>query len=162
MQQLRAKTDRRVTPDLCARRLLGGVPAIMRFIHHQMRQNRRAELTVPQFRALVFVKLSEDTSLSAMAAHLGVSPPAASRMVEVLVKRRLIERRAQPGDRRRISLSLTGRGRRVLRFTFDATRKAMARSFSSLSQPELAKIVSAMQILGRVFAPKDYPQGPPP
>ena len=155
MQPLQKATIWKVSPDLCARELLAGVPAIMRFIRHQMRRNRQVELTVPQFRALVFLTHAEDASLSAMAEHLGLSLPAASRMVELLVKRGLMERRAQPNDRRRVSLSLTRRGRETFQTAFAATQVALSRSFGSLSRRELTQIVAAMQILNRVFTPEN-------
>ncbi|HEY3241717.1 MAG TPA: MarR family transcriptional regulator, partial [Phycisphaerae bacterium] len=111
MQPLRVANVSRIGPERCARELLAAVPAIMRFIRQEMRGHRQRPLTVPQFRSLVFLNMHEDASLSAVAEHVGLSLPAASRLVELLVKRGFIERRARSNDRRSVALTLTGRGR---------------------------------------------------
>lgn len=123
----------------------------MRFLRDQIRRNRQSELTVPRFRALIFISQNEKPSLSAMAEHLGLSLPATSRMIEVLVKRGLVERRARHGDRRCVCLSLTAAGRAALRIAFAAAQAALARRFGALSARELALVSRALGILSRVF-----------
>lgn len=155
MQPLRVGNNGPASPDLCARELLAGVPLIMRFIRHEMRRNRQAGLTVPQFRALIFLSHSDDASLSAMAEHVGLSLPAASRMVDLLVRRGLLARREQPADRRRVSLSLTPAGREAFESAWAATQKAMAQVFGSLTCRELTQVKQALGALNRVFAPEN-------
>lgn len=133
---------------------MASVPAVMRFIRAQMRGHRGALLTVPQFRTLVFLSHTDDASLSALAEHLGLSLPATSRMVDVLVKRGLLQRKAGSGDRRRVSLSLTGRGRAAFRAARKATQAALARRFLTLAAHELTQVSQALAILNRVFAPE--------
>jgi len=135
------------------------VPVMMRFLRQQMRRHRRMGLTVPQFRALIFVSHNGDASLSAMADHIGISPPAASRMVELLVQRGLMRRLARPKDRRCVSLSLTPRGRAAFRKALRATQVALTRRFEKLSKRELAVVSGAMEILGRLFDAPGIPQG---
>jgi DNA-binding MarR family transcriptional regulator len=156
MQQLHHATVNGATAEGCARDLLGGVHYIMRFIRGQMRRHRRVGLSVPQFRALVFIDLNEDTSLSALAEHVGLSLPAASRMVDLLVRRGLMQRQARPDNRRSICLSLTAPGKTALRRAFQATQRAMARRFKALSARDLARVSDAMHVLAGVFGP-----GPP-
>ena len=155
MQPLQRVTTREALPAVCADELLAAVPAVMRFIRQEMRRNRPAGLTVPQFRALIFLSHDDDPSVSAMAEHLGLSLPAVSRMVQLLVKRGLMERQASPADRRRVSLSLTRQGRRTFQLAFDATRAALAAAFTNLPRAELAGTISAMQVLNRLFATGD-------
>jgi DNA-binding MarR family transcriptional regulator len=126
----------------------------MRFIRHEMRTHRQAQLSVPQFRALVFLNVTDDPSLSAMAEHIGISLPAASRMVDMLVKRGLLERRVGATDRRRVSLSLTARGRKRYRRAHRETQAALARRFGVLSAAEQGLVRQAMQLLTRVFGPE--------
>ena len=142
----------RISPDTCAHEILAGVPSVMRFIRCQMRGHRRAELTVPQFRALVFLSQNEESSLSAVAAHLGLSLPATSRLAEVLVQRGLMERQSGSNDRRRVSLSLTGRGRAAYQAALRATQAAIARRCDTLTAEELSQVAQAMGILNRVFS----------
>jgi DNA-binding MarR family transcriptional regulator len=155
MQQLQAATDKPVSADRCARELLSGAPPIVRFLRDQIRGNPQTELTVPHFRALIFISQNEKPSLSAMAEHLGLSLPATSRMVQVLVKRGLVERRSRDGDRRCVSLSLTRSGRAALKVAYQAAQEALARRFEMLSTRELAAVSRALGLLGRVFAPEN-------
>jgi DNA-binding MarR family transcriptional regulator len=153
MQQLQDATTREpASADGCARELLAAAPAVMRFIRREMRRHRQAGLTVPQFRALIFVSHTDGASVSAVAEHLGLSVPAASRMVTVLVKRGLMKRQSPSHDRRRVSLSLTRRGDAAFRKAHAATRVALARSLDVLPPKELSRIRRAMRAVGRVFA----------
>ncbi len=132
----------------------------MRFIRSKMRQHREAGLSVPQFRALIFLSTHEDSSLSAMAEHLGLSLPAASRLVQLLVQRGLMERRPDAGDRRRVSLSLTRRGSRAFRAAHAATQAALARSLRALSAQQSGQISVAMRLLSELFSREFAPDQP--
>jgi DNA-binding MarR family transcriptional regulator len=152
MQRLQDITNSHAAADRCARELLTSALAVMRFIRSRMRAHRRAGLSVPQFRALVFLSQHDEASLSALAEHVGLSLPAASRMVDLLVGRRMLERRTNVGDRRRVSLSLTGRGRATFQAALRATQVALAGRFATLSSRELARISRVMGVLERMFA----------
>ena len=153
MQPLRTTTVERPSPKRCARELLASAPAVMRFIRCQMRGHRQAQLTVPQFRALVILSHVGDASLSALAEHLGLSRPAASRLVEGLVRRGLLQRRPQAGDRRCVVLRLTRRGWAAYRAALRNMQAAMARRFDALSQRELALVSRALGILSHPGVP---------
>ena len=127
----------------------------MRFVRAEMRAHRQALLTVPQFRALVFVSYHEHSSVTALAEHLGLSLPAASRMVEILVQRGFVRRSARAGDRRCVRLSLTRRGAAAFHTAHHATQAALVRRFRALTESDLAVVTRAMAILGRLFAAKD-------
>jgi DNA-binding MarR family transcriptional regulator len=162
MQRLRRLTNGNAAADGCARELLASALSVMRFIRAHMRAHRRAGLSVPQFRALVFLSQHEEASLSALAEHVGLSLPATSRMVEQLVRRQLVQRQARSSDRRCVSLSLTGRGRDTFQVALQATQVALAGRFATLSLRELSRVSRAMGILDRVFAvencrPHDHP-----
>jgi DNA-binding MarR family transcriptional regulator len=158
MQPLQDATTARALPQACARSLLGGVHVLMGFIRHEMRHNRRAGLSVPHFRALVLLSHTGDASVSAMAEHLGLSLPAASRLADVLVRRGLLARQSQVGDRRRVLLSLTSRGRAVFEEALAATEEALASKFETVPRRQLNQVIVAMQALDRVFS---TPNGEP-
>lgn len=87
-----------------------------------------------------------------MAEHVGLSLPAASRLADVLVRRGLLTRQGQAGDRRRVLLSLTPRGRATLEEALAATEKALAARLKSTPRRELTQVIMAMQALDRVFS----------
>ncbi len=71
------------------------------------------DLSLPQYRVLGL--LDESTAVSSdIANRLDVRPPTVTAVVDGLVVRGLVERRAVEGDRRRVSHALTPEGRRLL------------------------------------------------
>ena len=62
----------------CARAVLETIPPVMYFIRQEMRSHRRADLTVPQLRALVFIRRYPDSCLKMVAENVGLSLPAAA------------------------------------------------------------------------------------
>jgi DNA-binding MarR family transcriptional regulator len=71
------------------------------------------------------------TTVSDLADTLGRSPSATSRLVDGLVRRRLVERRAETEDRRQKTLWLTQRGKALLR----VVDRARADQFLSALRP---------------------------
>jgi DNA-binding MarR family transcriptional regulator len=78
-----------------------------------------AEETTPrlparQLLALRTVRHRPRLNLTALADHLGVGLPTASRLCDRLEAAGLLERTVQPRNRREVQLALTAEGRRVL------------------------------------------------
>lgn len=72
-----------------------------------------------------------------LPGELGVTKQAVSQLIDVLVSRGYLERGADPGDRRRIALELTGKGREVV--------EAIRRGVGEIDR-QLAKRLSAEQV----------------
>ncbi len=68
-----------------------------------------------QLAALYVLADGSTTTVGELAEALGRSPSATSRLVDGLVRRRLVERREEPEDRRQRSVRLTQRGQALLR-----------------------------------------------
>ena len=82
--------------EQCAGILLEAVPLIMRTLHAVIHEFSQPELTVPQFRTLMFVHKHRGANLSAAAEFLGLRLASTSKMVDHLVKRRLLARANDP------------------------------------------------------------------
>ena len=134
----------------CARELLDVLPPVVWFIRCKMRSFRRG-LSLPQFRALVFIDSQPDASLSACADHLGASKPTASRLIAGLVRRGLLARCDCEDDRRQLELSLTARGREVLHAARAGTQALLAKELESLAPSDRRKLLDAMKVLEREF-----------
>ena len=137
--------------ESCAHEVLETVPMVMRFIRGQVRRRRLAGLSLPQFRALIFLNRVKDSSLSAVAGHLGLTPPAASRLINGLVTSRLVKRQTVSTNRRQIALTLTARGRVTLEKVRGEIRLQLAGWLRTLSVPEQKNVQRAMRTLHRVF-----------
>ena len=147
MQQLQLLTRKAGSAGECAAEILESVPAIMRFIRAQMRGHRGPELSVPQFRTLLFLGRNSGASLSALAEFLGLSLPAASRLVEGLVRKNFVVRRIPPGNRRLIALALSARGRRTVAAARRATETRLAEVVAPLPAGQRAAIQRALRTL---------------
>jgi DNA-binding MarR family transcriptional regulator len=97
--------------DDAAAAILETVPLAMRAIRDRMRKGRPAGMSLPQFRALLYVRRHPGTGLSEIGEHLGTSVPAASELVGRLVRQNLVLRATDPAERRRIQLTLSPSGR---------------------------------------------------
>ena len=140
------------TPRQAAKTVLRVVPLVMRTVRAELRACRGTTLSVPQFRALIFVDLHPGSSLSAVAAHMGVTLASASRLIDGLVARKLLIRQEHPADRRRLTLQLTERGRTLLRTAHAFTESSLASRLSALGGADLAAVVGAMEMMHPVFA----------
>ena len=112
---------------------------------------------MPQFRTLAFLGRNEGAMLSDVSNFLGLSLPAASKLVDGLVCGRLASRETHAADRRRVSLDLTKAGRRKYEIVLAAARDFLAGKMGHLSATERDSILGAMSLLHRAFvdAPDD-------
>jgi DNA-binding MarR family transcriptional regulator len=83
----------------------------VRSMHEWMRWVKSTGLSMPQVGLLMYLHHGSGRAVHDVGAHMGVSRPAASMLVDRLVRTGLVERTVQPGDRRarRITLSAAGR-----------------------------------------------------
>ena len=151
MQKLHTATVCACCPSDCAAEILEAVPAAIRFIRAQMRRHRGSDLSVPQFRTLAFIHSHPGTSLSAVSDWLGLSLPATSRLMEGLVRKKLVSRRIPPGNRRVVALSISARGDRKVSAARRATVMRLAAVVAPLSDEERGAIRSALSTLRHEF-----------
>jgi DNA-binding MarR family transcriptional regulator len=136
----------------CAREILDDVPLAMRTIRTQLRKNGAIEISIPQFRTLVFINRRSGASLSDAAEHMGLTLPSMSAMIDGLVSRNLVMRRTDSQDRRRMTLTLTERGRTTLQKARESTLAYLSELLKSASAADRAVLVKGMQILKSIFA----------
>ncbi|MGA9756486.1 MAG: MarR family transcriptional regulator [Desulfobaccales bacterium] len=139
------------SPDECARQVLEAVPMVMRAIRTEMRSHRGSDLSVPQFRVLVFLNRHEGASLSDIAEHLGLTLPSMSKMIDGLVARNLVTRQMDLKDRRRVTLVLTALGRREMQSAYEASESRLAERLAVLTASDRRTIIKAMQVLESIF-----------
>jgi DNA-binding MarR family transcriptional regulator len=139
------------SPAECARQVLETVPMIMLAIRTEIRHQRSSDLSVPQFRVLMFLNRHEGASLSDVAEHLGLTLPSMSKMIDGLVARRLVGREMDHSDRRRITLSLTPEGQTATQTAYAVTQTQLAGRLQALSAPDRLTVIQAMEALGAVF-----------
>jgi DNA-binding MarR family transcriptional regulator len=126
-------------------------PLIMRAIRQEVRKHRGFEMSIPQFRALIFLDRYEGASLSGVASHIGITLPSASKIVDGLVERGLATRRTSADDRRHIELRPTAEGRRRVQAAIRSAQEYLSAILKGLSDSDRKAIVCAMQALRPLF-----------
>ena len=140
-----------ISRDMVARELLDVVPPIMRTIRKKWKEGSIKGVTQSQFRILMYIQNNSGTSLQEVAAHLGLTSPTTSTAVEDLVSNQLVLRQPSSEDRRKVTLSLTGKGQRILGEVFDYSRQHLADFLSPLTEAERITVYQGLKLLGPLF-----------
>ena len=141
------------TSETLAREILEVVPFTMRLIREEMRRHRGTDLTIPQFRTLLFLQRNPGVALHQVAQHLGLTPPTVSKMVSRLLSRGMIERPVSTSDRRRVELRLTARGNALIDRVRGETVTKFAERLEKLAPVEREMMISALGLLRMVLQP---------
>jgi DNA-binding MarR family transcriptional regulator len=94
------------------------------------------------------VRRNEPATLNTVAADVGRGAPAVSRSVDALVRAGLVERTADPGNRRRLAMRLTEEGRGALQ-SGGLAAGPLTRRLERLAPSELRAVERALEILER-------------
>jgi DNA-binding MarR family transcriptional regulator len=100
-----------------------------------------------QLAALYVLAEGSTTTVGELADALGRSPSATSRLVEGLARRRLVERREDPEDRRQRSVALTQRGQAILRAVDRARADQFLTAVRPMPTPERALVAMGVAAL---------------
>jgi DNA-binding MarR family transcriptional regulator len=109
------------------------------------------ELTLPESAALTRLDRGGPTTASALARLERISPQSIGATLAGLEERGLIERRRDPGDGRRVVLSVTEAGHKTMRNRRNARTELLARGLSAgFTRAELDQLIAAAPLLERL------------
>jgi DNA-binding MarR family transcriptional regulator len=109
------------------------------------------ELTLPESSALTRLDRNGPATATALARQEQISPQSMGATLAALEARGLAERRPDPGDGRRVILSITEAGREVMRNRRNARTEQLAQALSAGFTPaELAQLMAAAPLLERL------------
>jgi len=100
-----------------------------------------------QLAALYVLADGSTLTVGELAEAIGRSPSATSRLVDGLVRRRLVERHQEPEDRRQRTLRLTQRGHAVLRVVDRGRAEQFLAAVRPLPGPERAIVAMGVAAL---------------
>jgi DNA-binding MarR family transcriptional regulator len=126
-------------------------PVLLR-VGRELRREARAEGISPeQVSLLVAVKYSPGIGIRDLAAHERISAPALTKHADRLERDGLVARTPNPDDGRRIGLTLTDEGHRVLRRVRSRRTAWLATRLRGLDDAELAAVEAAIEPLSRLL-----------
>jgi DNA-binding MarR family transcriptional regulator len=105
------------------------------------------EVTLTQYRTLVVLASRGPQSLAELAEAVDVTPPTATRMCDRLIKKGLIVRRHDRGDRRLIRLTLAKKGQALVDAVTTRRRTEIAHLLEAIPSEQQAGLVDSLQRL---------------
>jgi DNA-binding MarR family transcriptional regulator len=103
------------------------------------------EVTLPQYRALVVLAARGPQGTAELAAALAVNPSTATRMCDRLVRKGLVRRHRQAGDRRSVRIALTAKGRDLVAEVTRRRRAELARLLGALPPAQHEPVIAAFR-----------------
>jgi DNA-binding MarR family transcriptional regulator len=126
-------------------------PALLRVGRELRREAREVGVSPEQVSLLVTIKYAPGIGVGELAARERVSAPAMSNHVDRLERDGLVERTPSADDRRRVGLTLTDEGQRVLRRVRSRRTAWLASRLGGLTPEELAAVEAAVEPLSRLI-----------
>lgn len=131
--------------------LLEVVPLAMRELRKELRTGVDTDLTIAQFRILAHL-WCEPTNNKTIAEALGVSVPASSRMIKLLVQRKYVESTQGLSDKREVLVRLTKGGERRFEIVRESVRAGLARRLESIAATRLKKADAGLSAMKSILS----------
>jgi DNA-binding MarR family transcriptional regulator len=141
-----------MSQDAEVEQVAGALQVSIGLLRRQLRQTQAdGELTVPETAALARLDRGGPATASALARLEQISPQSMGATLSALEARGLVERRPDPGDGRRVVLSVTDAGLQVLRNRRSARTEQLARALSAgFTRSELRQLMAAAPLIERL------------
>jgi len=130
-------------------------PALLRIGRELRREARAVGVSPEQVTLLVAIKYAPGIGVRELAARERISPPAMTKHVDRLERDGLVARTPDADDRRRVGLTLTDEGQRLLRRVRSRRTAWLAKRLGGLTGEELAAVEAAVVPLTRLLGDED-------
>jgi DNA-binding MarR family transcriptional regulator len=89
----------------------------------------------------------EDADMRDIAEYLRVSAPSATGLVDALVREKLVTRRSDPADRRRVRISVSKKGKKAVADAVKHRAAAFARITATLTRADCEELIRILTII---------------
>jgi len=113
-------------------------------------EDAQAGIGPAQLSALSVLVFHGEKTVGELASIEQVRPPTMSRIVDGLVRRKLVRRFSAVGDRRAIRISATSAGRKLLLAGKTRRVRVLAERFQALTPNEMKTLHAAAQLMARL------------
>ena len=128
-------------------------------MHRSMRKwiqfVKSSGLSMPQFSILMQLHHNGACGMSEISEKFGVTPAAASQLVDKLVQGGFLVREEDPKDRRAKMLNLTDKGHELIQQGTEERYRWMEQLSSRLTEAERIQVSEALDILTRVASDQE-------
>ena len=127
-------------------------PALLQVGRELRREARALGVSPEQVSLLVSIKRAPGVGIRDLAARERISPPAMTKHVDRLERDGLVERTPSDDDRRRVGITLTEDGQRLLRRVRSRRTVWLAQRLAGLTKEEQAAVAAAVGPLAKLIA----------
>ena len=121
----------------------------------EIRDDLEREMTMPRFDLLANVIRSDGQTLAALSRSMLVTAGNLTGLVDRAARDGLVERRADPGDRRAWRVHVTPKGQRAFREAERRHAAKVAKLFAGLSRAELVTLINLLDKLRTGLRPAE-------
>ncbi|MEQ9142844.1 MAG: MarR family winged helix-turn-helix transcriptional regulator [Parvibaculaceae bacterium] len=121
---------------------------------------KQSELTPSQFMILQILGRNDEMVPSAIAREVSLTQATVTSLIDKLERRRLVERRRDTQDRRRVLIDLTDAGRETLAQAPDTLQDQFVAKFSKLEEWEQTFVISALERVALILGVEDLDAAP--
>jgi DNA-binding MarR family transcriptional regulator len=147
----------RAEPGALAVRAWVRVLAVHKQALAAIRDDLEREMTMPRFDLLANVIRSDGQTLASLSRSMLVTAGNITGLVDRAARDGLVERRADPGDRRAWRVHVTPKGTRAFREAERRHAGKVAKLFAGLSRGELLTLIHMLDKLRVAFRPAEPP-----
>jgi DNA-binding MarR family transcriptional regulator len=122
----------------------------------------RLDLTMAQFKAMVAVEGSGGIGVCGLARELGMGDSAASLLVDQLVRRGYVGRKTDQIDRRRVHLTATSRGVKLLGELREGHGQSLERWLGELDDDQFEALTRGLRALAEAATATEVSAAPAP
>ena len=134
--------------DELIQRVVGSLDRIYRGTGYQVSEEwLHIPLTMPQVRVLLVLQAEQRMRMSTLASALGITFSGATGLVDRLVERELVERQADPEDRRTVVCCLTHQGQELAERLLQTRHLRWEERLRPLAKKELEQVAAAMELI---------------
>ncbi len=108
-------------------------------------------LTMTQVRVLYTLQMEDGLAAGELAERLGVQPSTVTRIVDRLVRNKLVAREVDESDRRLVRHRLTKKGDDVFREMQSMGREGVSKVFARLSDDQVRRVIEALSDLNEAI-----------
>jgi DNA-binding MarR family transcriptional regulator len=132
-------------------------PVLLRLARELRREARAVGVSPGQVSLLAAIKYTPGIGVNELAERERTTPAATSTQVEKLVRAGYVTRTPSTSDRRRVGLTLTEEGRRLLRRVRSRRTVWLAQRLGKLTAAELEALTAAVAPLGLLLDEAERP-----
>lgn len=135
-------------------RIRAAMNKMQRDISIEMQKQHGVDLTRPQCYLLSLISNEEPCKITSLAQKLGVRPSTISTMINRLVDEGYVSREYGHNDRRNVLVSITERGKEVLKRDVENYGKVLQQFIGSLESSELETFTQTFEKISSIHEVK--------